>query len=111
MNPQAAGGWQREVHTETLPEIPELPDETIDDYVRHAMRMRPEINQARLAVQRNDLEIVRTRNGLLPRLDLFITLGRTGYADSFGESWRDFASGNSYDVLGGLALEIGRAHV
>jgi outer membrane protein TolC len=33
-------------------------------------------------VRRGDLELVKTRNGLLPRLDLFVRLGDTGYARS-----------------------------
>jgi outer membrane protein len=36
-----------------------------------------------LIQEQQRLETVVTRNGLLPRLDFFITLGKTGYADSF----------------------------
>ncbi|NLH16566.1 MAG: TolC family protein, partial [Phycisphaerae bacterium] len=67
--------------------------------------MRPDLNQARLLLQRNELEVVKTRNGLLPRLDLFITLGNTGYADSFGSSIERLDREN-YDVLAGLAYEF-----
>ena len=51
-----------------------------------------------------EIEIVKTRNGLLPRLDLFITLGKTGYADSFGGSVEDL-DGNGYDASAGLTGE------
>ena len=80
---------------------------TLDDVERHvevAMKMRPDLNQARLGVQRGDLETVRTKNGLLPRMDLFINLGRTGYADSFGRSFRDITE-DSYDVFAGIRVE------
>jgi outer membrane protein TolC len=48
---------------------------------------RPDLAQARLALERGELEVVRTRAGLLPRLDLFLRLGGTGYADSFDDPY------------------------
>jgi len=57
---------------------------------------------ARLLVKRGDLELVKTRNGLLPRLDLFVTLGKTGYADSFGRSVEATDEGRNYDVFAGV---------
>ena len=68
------------------------------------MHLRPELNQARIAVQRGELEVVKTRNGLLPRMDLFLTLGKSGYADSFGGSIENI-NGSGYDVLAGLSLQ------
>ena len=69
-----------------------------------ALRLRPDLNQARLALQRNDLEVVKTKNGLLPKMDLFITLGKTGYANSFGRSVEDIG-GSNYDVLVGVKFD------
>jgi outer membrane protein TolC len=66
--------------------------------------MRPEINQAKLNIQMEDLEVVRTKNGLLPRMDLFITLGKTGYSDSFSGSVSDI-TGDSYDAMAGLNFQ------
>jgi outer membrane protein TolC len=63
--------------------------------------MRPEMNQAKLDIQKEKLEIVRTKNGLLPQMDLFITLGKTGYADSFSGSVKDI-DGDSYDMMAGI---------
>jgi outer membrane protein TolC len=40
---------------------------------------------------------------LLPKLDLFISLGKSGYAESFGESVNDLG-GDSYDYQAGLAM-------
>jgi len=68
------------------------------------MKMRPEMNQAKIDIQKNDIEIVRTKNGLLPKMDLFITLGKTGYADSFSGSVND-VDGDSYDMMVGLNFE------
>ena len=69
-----------------------------------ALQMRPDLNQAKLQWQRDELEIVKTKNGLLPRLDLFLTLGKTGYADSFGHSVDNIFHNNDYDILGGVTF-------
>jgi len=84
-----------------------VPDAKLDDLSSHiklAMKMRPDLNQARLNLQRNELEIVKTRNGVLPRLDLFISLGNTGYANSFYDSAKNI-KGDYYDYSAGLQLE------
>jgi len=75
----------------------------VEPHIAVALQMRPDLNQAKLLRQRDELEVLKTRNGLLPKLDLFITLGKTGYADSFGGSIRDVHSDN-YDAVVGLAF-------
>lgn len=80
-----------------------LPDD-LESHLRVALCMRPELNQARLLAQREELQVMRTRNGLLPRLDLFMTLGKTGYAETFGGAWKRFG-GDRYDLLVGLSVE------
>ena len=104
INPGGVRPWDREV---TLREEPRLPDAVLDPVETHvdiALRLRPEINQAKLGIRSNDLEIVKTRNGLLPRMDFFITLGKTGYADSFGSSVSNITD-DYYNVLGGIAVQ------
>jgi len=104
LNPPGNNVWRRDVifiHPATLPQI-EL--DAVEDHVAVAKRMRPEINQAKLGIQRDDLELVYTKNGLLPRMDFFITLGKTGYADSFSGS-ADDVTGDGYDARAGLSLE------
>ena len=75
------------------------------DYVALAERRRPELNQARLDVARNELEVVATRNGLLPRLDLFVTLGQTGFARNYGGAYDELDGGDTYDLSGALEFE------
>ena len=53
---------------------------------------------------RDDLELVRTKNGLLPLMDLFVNLGKSGYADSFHDSVSNIDE-DSYDVLGGVQFQ------
>ena len=101
INPAGPGFWEREVDLIHQPTLPEIRLEAVDRYVAVSMRMRPILNQARLEILRGDLEIVRTKNGLLPLMDLFITLGKSGYANSFGESFTNI-NDDSYDVLAGV---------
>jgi outer membrane protein len=77
----------------------------VDMYIHTALDQRPDLNQARLAITHGDLEIVKTRNGLLPVLDLFINLGRTAYAEAFGSSVDQFGKNSSYDAEVGLSFQ------
>jgi outer membrane protein TolC len=99
----AARFWSREVAPLDRPAAPDAGPAEVEEHVAKALASRPDLNQARLGVERGDLELVRTRNGLLPRLDLFVNLGRTGYADSFSSAFRDL--GDGYHVSAGVALE------
>ena len=101
INPAGPGIWEREVDLIHQPTLPEIRLEAVDLYVAVSMRMRPILNQARLEILRGNLEIVKTKNGLLPLMDLFITLGKSGYANSFGESITNI-NDDSYDVLAGV---------
>lgn len=104
VSPPGGTLWDREIVLASLPTIPSISLDDVESHVALAMRMRPDLNQAKLLWQRGDLEVVKTRNGLLPRLDLFVTLGKTGYAESFGKSVEDIGGG-SYDTLVGLNIE------
>jgi outer membrane protein len=75
----------------------------LDERFALALRLRGDLNEARMRIEREELQAVVTRNGLLPRLDLFITLGKSGYADSFGGSLEDI-DGDAYDFGAGLEL-------
>ena len=104
VNPPGSDALGREVVLLQQPVVPRTPLDPVAEHLQLAYCMRPDLNQARLQVQKGDLQIVRTRNGLLPRLDAFIALGKTGYARTFGESWGDM-SADGYDLLVGLRGE------
>jgi len=106
LNPPGAGLWSRPIDTESRPAVPSAVGDDVEDHVALALRLRSDLNQARLGVQRNDLELVRTRNGLLPRMDLFVALGRSGYADSFSRSVKDIFDGHSRDATVGMVFEL-----
>ncbi|MBN1106617.1 MAG: TolC family protein [Deltaproteobacteria bacterium] len=105
LNPPGPDPWDRGVQLRLKPDVPEVTLDGVQSHVEVALRLRPDLNQARLALERNELEIVKTRNGLLPKLDLFLTLGKTGYADSFGSAASDM-DGDYYDVGVGLRFEF-----
>ncbi len=86
LNPPGGAFWDREVSLIHPPEVPEVQLAPVTDHVAVALRMRPELQQAHLEIERRELEVVQTKNGLLPRLDLFVSLGKTGFADSFSRS-------------------------
>jgi len=101
--------WDRDIILEYDTAPPEADLDSVEDHVDVALRMRPDMNQARLHVQRGDLEIVRTRNGLLPRMDAFITFGKTGYAETFYRAASN-VGGDSYDVSFGLIFQEAWGH-
>jgi outer membrane protein len=75
----------------------------LSEHIDRALKMRPEINQAKLDIKQDEIEIVRTKNGLLPVLDFFITVGKTGYADSFGDAFGNIDEGE-YDISAGISF-------
>jgi outer membrane protein TolC len=83
LNPSEPINWDTDILLEYRIELPETPVDPVEQHVQVALRLRPDLNQARLLIRRDELEVVRTRNGLLPRLDAFITFGKTGYAATF----------------------------
>jgi outer membrane protein len=104
LNPAGPGLWNREVDLIHEPTLPEIKLDDVEQYVAVSLRMRPILNEARVGVLRDDLELVRTKNGLLPLMDLFVNLGKTGYADSFHDSVSNVDEDN-YDVLGGMRFQ------
>ena len=77
----------------------------VSEHISRALKMRPEINQAKLDLEQDEIEIVRTKNGLLPVLDFFITVGKTGYSDSFGDAFSKINEGK-YDISAGITFKF-----
>jgi len=104
LNPSGGIDWNREVILQYDTSLPDVRLDDVEQHVRLALRMRPDLNQTRLQIKRGDLEVVRTKNGLLPRLDTFISFGKSGYADTFDRALNNI-DGDSYDVTWGLVFE------
>ncbi|MCF7975624.1 MAG: TolC family protein [Phycisphaerae bacterium] len=105
LNPADVPDWTRDISLQYDMSLPELTLDDVEQHVAVALRMRPDLNQARLQIKRGNLEVVRTKNGLLPRLDTFINFGQTGYAETFNRAVNRMNE-DTYDVSWGLAAEI-----
>jgi len=104
LNPSQNINWNRDIILEYQTSLPSVELDNVEQHVQVALKMRPELNQARLQMQQGDLEVIKTKNGLLPKMDFFITFGKTGYADTFNRATNNIF-GDSYDVIGGLVFE------
>lgn len=85
----------------------EIEPRAIDDEGSHrrlALRLRPDLNEARLRLEQRRLETVVTANGLLPRLDVFVHLAKTGFGSSFADAVSGL-TGPTYEVTAGLSFE------
>lgn len=83
LNPGGVTAWNREVDLVESPTVKVAPLGEVTAYVTAGLDQRSEIKQAQLEVEKGELEVIRTRNGLLPKLDLFVRLGNSSYANSF----------------------------
>jgi outer membrane protein TolC len=86
---------------------PDLAPDTLGDLpdrIELAVTRRPDLEEARLRLRQGRLETIVTRNGLLPRLEVFMTLAPTGFGDTFVGSFREL-EGDTYDVTVGVRLE------
>ncbi|OAB62513.1 hypothetical protein AY599_28490 [Leptolyngbya valderiana BDU 20041] len=98
---RGADSIDREVIATTMPEAEAAPIDDVDDRVALARLIRPDLAESRLRLEQNRLEVIATRRGLLPRLDVFVALGKTGFADSFGRSV-DNLSDETFDATVGV---------
>jgi outer membrane protein TolC len=89
---QAGSFWDIPVTLKDSPATPDFNLASAASHVELGLKLRPDLAQARLSLEKGELDVVQTSNGLLPKLDVFINLGATGYAGSFGG-----AAGNVFD--------------
>jgi outer membrane protein len=105
LNPKTQTTWS------TVPfpmDRPFVPTDTLDTIAVHedlGLKYRSDLQEARYSLKKGDLDLVRTKNGLLPKLDLFISLGRNSYAQTFKSSLPDVKS-PFYDLTGTVNLGL-----
>ncbi|MGC9260155.1 MAG: TolC family protein [Phycisphaerae bacterium] len=95
--------WRDHLKLTTPPYVPGGPIAPLQEHTDLALKMSPVLNQTRLQIEQGDLSVIQTRNGLLPVLNMFITMGKTGYAESFGPA-TDNLNGSAYQLVGGLSF-------
>jgi len=92
LNPRTENTWTQCPALRDQPFLPTDSLDTIEIHEQLGMKFRPDLAQARLVLKKGDLELRRTRNGWLPRLDLFVNLGRMTYASYFSAAYPDLQS-------------------
>lgn len=75
-----------------------------DAHRRLALRLRPDLAEARVRLEQNRLETVFTGNGLLPRLDVFVSLTKTGFGSSFADAVARLGA-PTYEIVAGLSFD------
>ena len=105
LNPPGANDWEQTLELTDVPSLPPVLDSNVEEHVALAMQARPDLNEARLLYQSGELQVVQTRNGLLPQLNLFITLGKSGYAESFGDASDSLVDDSFYDASAALRFD------
>lgn len=101
INPQRRDNLSVEIIPDSDLDLEPEPIEDVAERIELGKRARPDLNQAWLQLDRNELQTIRTQNGLLPRLDLFMNLGRSGFATTIENSLSNLDSGN-YDFTAGV---------
>lgn len=103
INPGSKVQFDLQVRAISTAEMNPTPITDLHDRLQLAEQSRPDLDEARLRLKQHRLQTIMTQNGLLPRLDLFINLGKTGYADSFSNSFKDLDE-NNHDFSAGIKL-------
>lgn len=105
LNPDAPGEWETAFHPTDAPEVAWIvPDG--ETSAKIALHYRPELAQARLGLANRELDVVLTKNGLLPRLDAFAAYGRTSLTDS-SRTFTRYLNDSDYDNYAvGLRFEM-----
>ena len=108
MNHDSDNFWRKRPNLTSVPKLREIDqyDFNLEDCIEDALMLRPELRQAELLQRKNELEIVASRNGMLPRLDLFLSLGKTGYSKSFEGSEPSFNHKKPFDASVGLTYSL-----
>jgi outer membrane protein TolC len=95
--------FDRAVEATTSPRVVGPPIADLPDRLRLAEERRPDLAEARARLEQGELEVVLTRDGLLPRLDLFVALGKTGFEDTETGAFRELG-GRTREVSVGLVF-------
>lgn len=108
INPDTENFWKLKPIISEEPFSVKTQEHSLEKLIQYSLAERPEISQADLMIQRDQLEIVGTKNGLLPQMDFFINLGKTGYSTSFSATNPRPGERGSHDISAGLTYDLTR---
>lgn len=97
LNPELESLWEQDISLTTAPAPSPLSAGVVREHVLTALKNRPDLHQAHLNLQKGDLEVIRTENGLLPKLDFFFSLKRMSTDSKFPSSLSEFED-SDYEV-------------
>jgi outer membrane protein len=100
--------WRTKPRLLDKPFLHKIEQLNLEAHLALAEQQRPELQQARLLIEKGELDIVASSNGLLPKLDFFLTLGNSGYADTFRKSHPRLNSEEKLDFEAGISYELTR---
>ncbi len=104
LNPDVEAPWKIQFHPVDPPEVEHI-DVNPDVSERLANIYRSELAESRLEVANSDLGLIQTRNGLLPRLDLVGSYGRSSSGFRAGDITRKLDSPQYDSFQFGLEFE------
>lgn len=90
-----------------LTDAVDIDPQVVEDVAAHhelALRSRPDLAEARVRLEQSELEVSVTSAGLLPRLDVFVQLTKTGFGSSFGDAFSALER-PTYEVTAGVSFE------
>lgn len=93
--------FEHAIHADSVADEALIITSSLEEHLQLALVQRAEIGEARLRLERNQLATTMTRNGLLPKLDFFIDLGKTGFGDNYNAALQNMDE-NTYDLSVGL---------
>ncbi len=74
--------------------------------LKDALTLRPEINRAREAIERGNINVRYYRNQALPRLDFEATLATAGLDGDYGSSYSEAFGGQGTQAVFGLTFSV-----
>lgn len=104
IHPPMDNYWEMNIDLVESPALLEEVAFDLNEFVPLALTLRPEIMETVTLLERDELQLVRTKNGLLPRLDFFMDYGKTGYANTFGDSLTSLED-DTFDINIGFVLQ------
>jgi outer membrane protein len=104
IKPEGNNAWRCDLDPGPAPGVSEV---TLDEEgsVTTALDRRPELLQARLEIERQDLDVRLRKNELLPDLDVVASYGRRGEGGSFGGSTEGLGSSRLENYSVGIEFQ------